>query len=145
MNDIEPVRALDHITDGDILSYFQARDTSCFITYDLGKTTTIGKVVFSPRNDDNYVWPGDEYELFYQDGVNGWKSLGVQTATGWELEYRVPDNALLWLRDRTKGREEQVFIYKEGKQYFTVDKLLTASHQRSFSAVYRFCYRHRAG
>ena len=37
MNDIEPVRALDHITDGDILSYFQARDTSCFITYDLGK------------------------------------------------------------------------------------------------------------
>lgn len=121
MNDIEPVRALDHITDGDILSYFQARDTSCFITYDLGKMTTIGKVVFSPRNDDNYVWPGDEYELFYQDGVNGWKSLGVQTATGWELEYRVPDNALLWLRDRTKGREEQVFIYKEGKQYFTVD------------------------
>ena len=73
MNDIEPVRALDHITDRDILSYFQARDTSCFITYDLGKTTTIGKVVFSPRNDDNYVWPGDEYELFYQDGVNGWK------------------------------------------------------------------------
>lgn len=69
MNDIEPVRALDQITDGDILSYFQARDTSCFITYDLGKTTTIGKVVFSPRNDDNYVWPGDEYELFYQDGV----------------------------------------------------------------------------
>lgn len=121
INDIEPVRALDHITDGDILSYFQARDTSCFITYDLGKTTTIGKVVFSPRNDDNYVWPGDEYELFYQDGVNGWKSLGVQTATGWKLEYRVPDNALLWLRDRTKGREEQVFIYKEGKQYFTVD------------------------
>ena len=121
MNDIEPVQALDHITDGDILSYFQARDTSCFITYDLGKTTTIGKVVFSPRNDDNYVWPGDEYELFYQDGVNGWKSLGIQTATGWELEYRVPDNALLWLRDRTKGREEQVFIYKEGKLYFTVD------------------------
>nr|WP_233567065.1 hypothetical protein [Parabacteroides sp. AM58-2XD] len=45
----------------------------------------------------------------------------VQTATGWELKYRAPDNALLWLRDRTKGREEQVFIYKEGKQYFTVD------------------------
>ena len=43
MNDIEPVRALDHITDRDILSYFQARDTSCFITYDLGKTTTIEK------------------------------------------------------------------------------------------------------
>lgn len=85
------------------------------------KTTAVKRFIFFPRNDDNYVWPGDEYELFYQDGINGWKTLGVQTATGWELEYRVPDNALLWLRDRTKGREEQVFIYKDGKQYFTVD------------------------
>ena len=116
-----PTSWLDNITDGDILSYFSTGDSSCFVAYDLGKVTPIRKIVFSPRNDDNYVWPGDEYELFYQDGINGWKPLGVQTATGRELEYLVPDNALLWLRDRTKGREEQVFIYKDGKQYFTVD------------------------
>lgn len=116
-----PTSWLDNITDGDILSYFSTSDSSCFVAYDLGKATPIKKIVFSPRNDDNYVWPGDEYELFYQDGINGWKSLGTQTATGRELEYRVPNNALLWLRDRTKGREEQVFIYKDGKQYFTVD------------------------
>lgn len=121
INDIEPIHTLDHITDNDILSYFQARDTSRSITFDLGEMMNIGKLVFSPRNDDNYVWPGNEYELFYQDGINGWKSLGVQTATKRELEYSVPDNALLWLRNRTKGREEQVFIYKNGKQYFTVD------------------------
>lgn len=121
VNDIEPVHTLDHITDGDILSYFQARDTSQFIIFDLGETTPIGKIVFSPRNDDNYVWPGDKYELFYQDGINGWKSLGVQTATVRQLEYLAPANALLWLRNLTKGREEQVFIYKNGKQYFTVN------------------------
>lgn len=116
-----PVSWLDNITDGDILSYFSTGDSSCFVAYDLGKATPIRKIVFSPRNDDNYVWPGDEYELFYQDGMNGWKPLGVQTATKQELHYLVPDNALLWLRDRTKGREEQVFIYKDGKQWFTVD------------------------
>ena len=116
-----PASWLDNITDGDILSYFSTGDSSCFVAYDLGKVTPIKKIVFSPRNDDNYVWPGDEYELFYQDGINGWISLGVRTATGRELEYLVPDNALLWLRDRTKGREEQVFIYKDGKQRFTVD------------------------
>lgn len=121
VNDIEPIGSLDHITDGEILSYFSSNDNDCFVAYDLGKTTPIRKIVFSPRNDDNYVWPGDEYELFYQDGINGWKSLGVQTATERELHYLVPDNALLWLRDRTKGREEQVFIYKDGKQWFTVD------------------------
>lgn len=116
-----PSSKLDNITDGDILSYFYTGDTSCFVAYDLGKVTPIRKIVFSPRNDDNYIWPGDEYELFYQDGINGWKSLGIQTATRRELEYRVPDNALLWLRNRTKGREEQVFIYKVGRQCFTVD------------------------
>ena len=61
------------------------------------------------RQRHTQLFSGKRYFLFYQ------------TATGWELEYRVPDNALLWLRDRTKGREEQVFIYKKGKQYFTVD------------------------
>jgi len=112
---------LDKITDGDILSYFSTSDSSSFVTYDLGRITPIRKIVFSPRNDDNYIWPGDEYELFYQDGKNNWKSLGIQKAAGRKLEYFVPDNALLWLRNRTKGREEQVFIYKDGKQYFTVD------------------------
>lgn len=121
LDDPWPVHSLDNITDGDILSYFSSRDSACSIAYDLGKVTPISKIVYSPRNDDNYVWPGDEYELFYQDGKNGWKSLGVQTATERELHYMVPNNALLWLRDRTKGREEQCFIYKNGKQYFTID------------------------
>ena len=121
MNDIEPSWVLDHITDGNVLTHFRSMDSTCFVAYDLGEMMNIKKIAFSPRNDDNYVWPGDQYELFYLDGIYGWKSLGGQIATERELNYLVPDNALLWLRDLTKGREEQVFIYKNGKQYFTVD------------------------
>lgn len=97
-------------------------DASSSVIYKLDKKISISKIVFAPRNDDNFVWPGDSYELFYQNGVNGWESLGIQKAgNDRKLYYSVPKNALLWLRDRTKGREEQVFVYRNGKQYFTID------------------------
>ena len=35
--------------------------------------------VYIPRNDDNFIRIGDEYELFYHDGPKGWVSLGRQT------------------------------------------------------------------
>ena len=88
----------------------------------MGELKKIRKIVFNPRNDDNFVWPGDEYELFYNDGAAGWKSLGRQVADERRyVEYEVPRNALLWLRDRTKGREEQVFFIRDGKQVFVTD------------------------
>jgi hypothetical protein len=68
--------------------------------------------------------------LFYQDGVSGWQSLGIQTAVTREVRYIVPKNALLWLRNLTKGREEQIFIYRDKKQYFTID-ITTDSFNRN--------------
>ena len=124
MNDVMPVYDMDNITDGNIITYFQATDkeNSSSVIYKLEKASSVGKIIFAPRNDDNYVWPGDCYELFYQDGINGWKSLGTQIAGEDRiLDYSVPKNALLWLRDRTKGREEQIFVYRNNKQYFTID------------------------
>lgn len=53
-------------------------DASSSVIYKLDKKISISKIVFAPRNDDNFVWPGDSYELFYQNGVNGWESLGIQ-------------------------------------------------------------------
>lgn len=116
-----PERNLGRITDGDILTYYGSRDTSCFLGYDLGKTETIRKIVINPRNDDNFIWPGHSYQLFYQNGTEGWKSLGIQEATGRELLYDVPENALFWLRDLTKGKEEQVFLYRNGRPCFVFD------------------------
>ena len=121
VNDIGPVHMLDNITDDDQLTYFTSEDTSCAIVYDLGKLTKIKKIVFSPRNDDNYIWPGHLYELFYQDGTNGWRSLGKQTAGEREITYEIPSGALLWLRDLTKGKEEQVFLYRDGQPFFSID------------------------
>lgn len=118
---IEPIDRLKNITDSQILTYFQAKDTTSSIIYKIEKAAAISKIVFSPRNDDNYIWPGDRYELFYHNGIYGWQSLGTQTAEDRKISYSVPKNSLLWLRNRTKGREEQVFIYRNGKQYFTID------------------------
>ena len=57
-------------------------------------------------------WPGDNYELFYQDGINGWKSLGSKVATEREIDFLVPQNALLWLRNRYKGTRRAGLYYK---------------------------------
>lgn len=83
--------------------------------YDLVTPQKITSITFFPRNDDNFVLPGHEYELFYYN--NNWISLGKYISNGYELTYKsVPDNALLFLKDHTKGIEERPFTYKNGKQ-----------------------------
>ena len=86
----------------------------------MGGHYRLGSMLFVPHNDGNYIEAGDEYELFYHDGVGGWKSLGRQTALTDSLIYEnVPGDAVLWLRDLTKGKEEQQFILdKDGEQLF---------------------------
>ncbi|WP_139959608.1 hypothetical protein [Flavicella sediminum] len=79
------------------------------------KPQTIGFVEFQSRNDDNHINKGEDYELFYWD--KNWKSLGKQKAQDTLLHYNnVPKNALLWLRNLTKGREEHIFCIDENKQ-----------------------------
>ncbi len=107
--------------DGDILTYYHAPTKEKeSVILELERRCVIGKIGLSPRNDDNFIRPGDTYELFYQDGAEGWKSLGRQTAEADSLVYdNIPTGALLWLRDLTRGREEQTFILREdGTQYF---------------------------
>ena len=83
--------------------------------YDLGIPQKISSIVYFPWNDDNFVLPGHDYELFYF--ADSWVSLGKQTAQDYELVYEnVPDNALLFLKDHTAGSEERPFTYENGKQ-----------------------------
>lgn len=77
--------------------------------------------MFIPRNDGNFIWQGDTYELFYRSNSEKWKSLGKQIAASSELHYQVPRNALFWLHNHTKGTEEQVFYMQNGKQIFACD------------------------
>lgn len=81
------------------------------------KPESIGYIEFQSRHDDNHINKGQNYELFYWD--NDWKSLGKQIAQDTLLCYNnVPKNALLWLRNLTKGREEYVFFIGVNKKQY---------------------------
>ncbi|MCD8262113.1 MAG: hypothetical protein LUD15_12085 [Bacteroides sp.] len=70
-----------------------------------------------PRSDDNFIKDGEQYELFYWD--REWVSLGKMRGERSKqyLEYdHVPRNALYLLRNLTKGKEERIFTYEDGKQ-----------------------------
>jgi len=104
------------VFDKDPLTFLDVpHGVNLWVGLDLGRTVQVGSVGFCPRNDDNGVSPGDTYELLYWD--NEWKSLGVSRAMEQKLVYNnVPKNALLWLRDKTRGKEERPFTYENGTQ-----------------------------
>jgi len=82
-----------------------------------GKKANLTRLRFCPRSDTNFILQGDTYELFYWSEEDQWKSHGQQVANQDYLIYRgVPSNALYWLRDLTKGREERIFTYEEESQ-----------------------------
>jgi hypothetical protein len=100
--------------DGDISTNLNAPPRT-WVAIEYGKPVKVTKVRFLVRNDLNVVEIGDQYELLYFDF--GWQSLGKVIADKNYLIYsNVPDNALLLLRDLTKGQEERIFLYRNGQQ-----------------------------
>ena len=60
---------------------------------DFGKRVRVDKIIYSPRNWDNYIKPGCDYELFYCDGI--WKSAGTLRAEADSLVFPdVPEGVL---------------------------------------------------
>lgn len=84
---------------------------------DLKTRHAIRKIVYVPRNRDNFVRKGDCYELFYW-GEGQWRSLGKQIADSDVLNYSIPKGSLLYLRNHSRGNAERIFEYKEGEQRF---------------------------
>lgn len=112
-----PRNTADKMFDGDPLTFFHTKDTLSWGGLDLGKPTVIDHIRYIIRNDDNGIRKGHEYELFYMN--NGrWISLGKQVATEDDrLQYNdIPQGALYWLRDYTKGTEERIFEINKDKQ-----------------------------
>ncbi len=107
---------LDNVFDGDPLTYFEISGLeNVWVGLDLGAPRTIDRIAFCPRTDDNDICPGHLYELFYWD--KGWVSLGIREAQNYILVWdQVPADALFWLRDCTKGKEERAFTYEKGRQ-----------------------------
>ena len=93
-------------------------DPEPWLGLDLGRAVELSKLCYLPRTDDNFIREGEEYELCYWDG-EGWSSLGRQIGrrATQELVYdNVPAGALLILHNHTKGKEERIFTYENGRQ-----------------------------
>jgi hypothetical protein len=104
---------LENVRDGDLLTFSPVES---WIGVDFGRPVAISKIEYVPRNDKNGIYPGMRYELLYFD-TDGWVSMGMKIATDYSITYDdVPEGALLWLRNRTEGREERIFTYENGRQ-----------------------------
>lgn len=107
-----------NVFDGTTLTSFSCKQrTGGWVGLELDCPRNISKIVYSPRNGDNYVRPGNEYELLYSDGT--WKSAGTVTAVSDSVVFDgVPAGTLYLLRNLTEGVQERAFSYKDGRQLF---------------------------
>lgn len=125
---LHPLYSPDKAFDGDILTFYHSCQLNdAWIGLDFGKPEWISSIYFVPRNDDNYIKPGDLYELQYLS-VDGWHSIGEKIVSERSLKYnedpsvvitydRVPSKALYRLRNLTRGKEERIFeIDEKGNQ-----------------------------
>lgn len=112
-----PGKTKEKVFDGDILTGFHGESPDGhWIGLKFNKPTCIGKIRYIPRNDGNCIEIGDEYDLLYWH-ENGWTSLGKKKATENKLVYdEVPSGGVYIIRNLTKGCEERIFTYDEGKQ-----------------------------
>ena len=115
----DPNHVKEKVFDGDPLTFFDAPTGSgAWVGMDFGKEVNIGKLIFIPRTDGNMIQLGDTYELYWW-GPEGWQLIGgPRIARDVVLEYLAPSNALYWLRDVSRGKEERIFTYSDGKQIF---------------------------
>ncbi|MCL1936869.1 MAG: discoidin domain-containing protein [Candidatus Azobacteroides sp.] len=104
--------------DGDPLTSYQCESgEQGWVGLDFGKPVNIAYFRYLPRNDDNFIKEGEEYELFYWENYQ-WNSLGKQIGASKQyLDYaNAPTHALFWLRNLSKGKEERIFTYENGEQ-----------------------------
>lgn len=112
-----PSNVAEKMFDGDALTFFHTGNDPVWGGLELERAEKVDSLRFIIRNDDNGIRRDNLYELFYmKDGQ--WVSMGRKTADkDDELMYeQVPEGALYWLRNLTRGKEERIFAYENGKQ-----------------------------
>lgn len=117
----DPAMQLSNCFDHDPLTYYLSKHKGDSIIFDFGREVHLTHAICVPRNDDNFIRIDDEYELFYFDHTKGWIPILKQVATEVTIPCQVPDNALLLLRDRTRGQEEQIFYFQNHRQIYIND------------------------
>lgn len=110
-NGCDKYKVFDH----NMLTYFDAPIASDgWVGLQFKKKEKIKRIVYTPYNDDNGINKNELYELFYFDGK--WISLGKKYGdSSYVMKYdKVPGNALLLLKNKTKGTEERIFTQENG-------------------------------
>lgn len=112
-----PVYSREKAFDGDPLTFFDTPERYGWVGMDFGEPIRIRKILYIPRTDGNMIQPGDTYVLYYW-AENGWVPADKpRIAKDIVLNYeQVPRNALFLLRNLSRGKEERIFTYENGKQ-----------------------------
>lgn len=109
---------LEKLFDGDVLTCYNRQfPDDGWAAVEFEEPQHISEVRFLPRNDDNFIREGEQYELYYWDGRR-FASIARMEGNREGVLYvdNVPTNALLLLRNHTKGKEERIFTYENGEQ-----------------------------
>jgi hypothetical protein len=114
----DPARGREQAMDGNVLTFYDARkEDNPWVGLDIGVRKRINKIRYLATNDGNNIAPGEDYELFYFEGVTGWKSVERKIASDYVLIFNdVPAGGLYLLHNHTGGREERIFTYQNGEQ-----------------------------
>lgn len=112
-----PRKTKEKVFDGDILTGFEGDSPDGhWVGLKLKKPSQIGKIRFIPRNDGNCIEGGDKYQLMMYADCQ-WKVLATRIATSDVICFpHVPRGGLYLLSNLTKGSEERIFTYENGKQ-----------------------------
>ncbi len=106
-----------NVVDGDPYTSFVYEEVSGgWVGLALKEPMVVDSVVYTPRNRRNFIEAGDDYELFYCD--REWKSLGRKNADSDSILFKAPKGALLYLKNYSRGNQERIFEYIDGRQIF---------------------------
>ena len=112
-----PYQGKETVFDGNILTGFNSNiPNGNWVGIKLLTPSKVSKIKYIPRNDGNCIEIGDYYQLlYYKDG--GWKAVSEKSADANIIRFsNVPVGGLYLLKDLTKGNEERIFTYEDGKQ-----------------------------
>lgn len=101
----------------ELTSYSRISPDDAWAAAEFDKSVHFSKIRIHPRTDGNAIYAGDVYQLLYWQ--NGKWNLVAEYQAGQEDRIsfdNVPANALLLLHNASRGREERIFTYENGKQ-----------------------------
>jgi hypothetical protein len=93
--------------------------------------SVVSAVRMAPKNADNIIKPGENYELMVWENGAGWKSLQKIYSQYNYIEFKkLSTKRLYWLRNHSRGKEEVPFIIQNGKASFVYYDVMCSPEYR---------------